>query len=145
MQRIILVAMTVIAAPATVAAHPDVDLCGDGPDDRRQVVAVRHMETGATLDAWSAAGSSARTVTVPDGGRMTFRVSPVPTDFYRERADQLPLPEMVRVEVYEGARDMSEPLLAHYAGANTVERLPSLGVTLALARPRCIHRVPEAP
>lgn len=140
--RLLYFAGPAMALASIASAQPAPKLCAEPSGQPLQVVAVRHIETGAPLAAWSAAGRSGGTVTVPDGRRITFLVTPAGDDYYRKRRDRLPLPEMVRIRVLDAGKSMEKPIHAGIAGATTVERYPDLGVTLVLARPRCIHEAP---
>lgn len=131
-----------LASSMSLHAQPAPAFCSDVPGERLQVVSIQHLETGAPIAGWSAPGASGGTVTIPDGRRISFQVEPVDADYYRERRESLPLPEMVRVTIFEPARSMETPIHAGIAGANTVERYPALGVMLVLARPGCVHEIP---
>lgn len=134
-----------LCVAAATTAQPAVDLCGEDSGIRRQVVSVNHGVTGAPLATWSSpVGRSGQTVTVPDGRRITFYVEPVDENYYRERRDQLPMPEMVRIEMFDASKSMREPIHTGFAGATTVDRYPELGVTVTLARPVCIHEISAA-
>lgn len=138
--RVVALGMAGWCVAAVATAQPAVDLCGKDSGNRMQVVSVNHAATGAPLATWSSpVARSGRTVTVPDGRRITFYVEPVSEDFYRKRQDQLPIPETVRIEIFDASQNIRKPIHTGFAGATTVEQYSGLGVTLSLARPTCIH------